>query len=118
MPDDATRLRNAAQRAILTGTLRREQWLHLWGQPGDDTACAVCGEDPGHNDAGENEGDRVVGYLVALAQDLGSPVAAMHRGGECPPPTAETCGNGRFLTRQGMFGPQGYAERGRRAPAL
>ena len=44
MPDDATRLRNAAKRAILTGALRREQWVHLWGQPGDDTACAVCGE--------------------------------------------------------------------------
>jgi len=43
MPDEAT-LRDAARRAILAGTLPREQWTHLWGQPGDDTSCAVCGE--------------------------------------------------------------------------
>jgi len=43
MPDDAS-LRDAARHAILAGRLPREQWAHLWGQPGDDTPCAVCGE--------------------------------------------------------------------------
>jgi hypothetical protein len=42
MPDEAN-LRDAAWHAILTGRLPPEQWAHLWGQPGDDTSCAVCG---------------------------------------------------------------------------
>ena len=41
MSDD-TPLRDAARRAILAGTLPQDQWSHLWGQPGDDTSCAVC----------------------------------------------------------------------------
>jgi hypothetical protein len=39
---------------------------------------------PGHNGTGEDEGDLVVGHLVALAQDLGPPVAAVQEGGEPP----------------------------------
>jgi hypothetical protein len=55
---------------------------------------------------------------VALAQDIGSPVAPMQQGGESPPPRAETCGNCLFLTRRATPALQGHAEPGRRAPAL
>ena len=41
MPDEAS-LRDAARRAIVAGRLPHEQWAHLWGQPGDGRACAVC----------------------------------------------------------------------------
>jgi hypothetical protein len=41
MPDEST-LRDAARRAIGAGRLPYEQWAHLWGQPGDESACAVC----------------------------------------------------------------------------
>jgi hypothetical protein len=82
----------------------------LWSVPGDrdplprdeeSVAHAAChlqasgadiqdagDEVPGYNGAGEDEGDLVVGHLVALAQDLGPPVAAIQEGGEPPRPKA------------------------------